>query len=224
MNFKGRHFKREIILVCIRWYLAYPLSYRNLEEMMAERGVCVDHSTINRWVLKYTPLFEAEFRKRKKPVGFSWRMDETYIKVRGEWKYLYRAVDKTGDTVDFLLTAKRDAAAAFRFLRKAISANGTPEKINIDKSGSNKAAIEVHNDILDPEFECRQCRYLNNVVEQDHRAVKRIVRPMMGFKTFASAQITLGGIEVMHMIRKGQLCPELSESLPPFEQFYALAA
>ena len=182
MIFKGRHFKRDIILVCIRWYLAYPLSYRNLEEMMAERGVSVDHSTINRWVLRYAGLIEAEFRKRKRPVGFSWRMDETYVRVRGEWKYLYRAVDKTGDTVDFLLTAKRDAAAAFRFLRKAILANGTPEKINIDKSGSSKAAIEVHNDIFDPEIECRQCRYLNNLVEQDHRAVKRIARPMMGFK------------------------------------------
>ena len=141
MNFKGRHFEKDIILVCIRWYLASPLSYRNLEEMMTERGVSVDHSTINRWVLRYTPMIEAEFRKRKKPVGSSWRMDETYIKVRGEWKYLYRAVDKMADTVDFLLTAKRDAAAAFRFLRKAMSANGTPEKINVDKSGSNKAAI-----------------------------------------------------------------------------------
>ena len=169
-------------------------------------------------------MFEAEFRKRKKPVGSSWRRDETYVKVRGKWKYLYRAVDKAGDTVDFLLTAKRDAAAAFRFLSKAIAGNGTHEKINIDKSGSNKAAIELHNETVDPEIECRQCKYLNNVVEQDHRAVKRIARPMMGFKSFASAQVTLGGIEVMHMIRKGQLRPEFSKNLAPSEQFYALAA
>ena len=145
IEFKGSHFEREVILWGVRWYVSYPISYRQLEEMMDERGVEVDHSTLNRWVLKYVPLLEAQFRARKRPVGSSWRLDETYVKVRGAWKYLYRAVDKTGATVDFLLTAKRDCKAALRFLRKAIRGNGTPEKITIDKSGSNTAAIQCHN-------------------------------------------------------------------------------
>ena len=142
MNFKWRHFQSDIILTCVRWYLAYPLSYRNIEEMMKERGVDVDHTTINRWVLKYTPEIEKKFRKYKNPVGRSWRMDETYIKIKGRWKYLYRAVDKEGRTVDFLLTAKRDRKAAKRFFKNAIGTNGTPEKIKIDKSGANTAGIK----------------------------------------------------------------------------------
>ena len=147
IEFKGSHFEREVILWGVRWYVAYPISYRQLEEMMDERGVEVDHSTLNRWVVKYVPLLEAQFRARKRPVGSSWRLDETYVKVKGVWKYLYRAVDKPkpGATVDFLLTAKRDCKAALRFLRKAIRYNGTPEKITIDKSGANTAAIESHN-------------------------------------------------------------------------------
>ena len=115
ISFKGAHFPQEVILVCVRWYVAYPLSYRDIEEMMAERGVVVDHSTLNRWVIRFAPLLEQEFRARKRLIGSSWRMDETYIKVKGEWKYLYRAVDKEGNTVDFLLTARRDRKAALRF-------------------------------------------------------------------------------------------------------------
>ena len=145
IEFKGSHFERDVILLAVRWYVAYPISYRQLEEMMAEHGVEVDHATLNRWVIKYVPLLETEFRARKQPVGSSWRMDETYVKVKGSWKYLYRAVDKAGATVDFLLTAKSDRKAALRFLRKAINGNGTPEKITIDKSGANKAAINSHN-------------------------------------------------------------------------------
>jgi hypothetical protein len=119
IEFKGSHFEREVILWGVRWYVAYPISYRQLEEMMDERGVKVDHSTLNRWVVKYVPLLEKQFRSRKRPVGSSWRLDETYVKVKGAWKYLYRAVDKAGATVDFLMTAKRDRKAALRFLRKA---------------------------------------------------------------------------------------------------------
>src|SRR6202051_177509 len=145
IEFKGNHVEREVILWGVRWYVAYPISYRELEEMMDGRGVEVDHSSLNRWVLKYVPLLEAQFRTRKRPVGSSWRLDETYVKVKGVWKYLYRAVDKTGGTGDFLLTAKRDCKAALRFLRKAIRSNGTPEKITIDKSGANTAAIHCHN-------------------------------------------------------------------------------
>ena len=141
IDFKGSQFEKGIILWGIRWYVAYPISYRQLEEMMKERGVEVDHSSLNRWVLKYAPELEKAFCQRRRPVGTSWRMDETYISVKGQWKYLYRAVDKSGDTVDFLLTAKRDRKAAMRFLRKAIKQNGTPAKITIDKSGANAAAV-----------------------------------------------------------------------------------
>ena len=222
MEFKGSHFEREVILWGVRWYVAYPISYRQLEEMMQERGVEVDHSTLNRWVLKYVPLLDQQFRGRKRPVGSSWRMDETYERVKGAWKYLYRAVDKAGATVDFLLTAKRDRKAALRFLRQAIGQNGTPEKITIDKSGANTAAIESYNKDHEGEIETRQAKYLNNIVEQDHRAVKRLVRPMLGFKSFRSAAVTLAGIELMHMIRKGQL--RRTGKLSPAQQFYSLAA
>jgi transposase-like protein len=172
-------------------------------------------------VLKYVPLLEKQFRARKRPVGSSWRMDETYVKVKGVWKYLYRAVDKAGATVDFLLTAKRDRKAALRFLCKAIRYNGTPAKITIDKSGANTAAIESHNTETKAGIEMRQIKYLNNIVEQDHRAIKRQTRPMLGFKSFWSAAVTLAGIEIMHMIRKGQLM--LTGGLCPAQQFCSLA-
>ena len=143
IEFKGSHFEREVILWGVRWYVAYPISYRQLEEMMQERGVDVDHSTLNRWVLKYVPLLDKQFRACKRLVGSSWRMDETYVRVKGAWKYLYRAVDKAGATVDFLLTARRDRKAALRFLCKAIRHNGTPEKITIDKSGANTRRSKI---------------------------------------------------------------------------------
>jgi putative transposase len=221
VEFKGSHFEREIILWGVRWYVAYPISYRQLEEMMEERGVEVDHSSLNRWVLKYVPLLEQAFRGRKRRVGGSWRMDETYVRIRGQWKYLYRAVDKGGNTVDFLLTAKRDRKAALRFLCKAIGQHGVPAKITIDKSTANTAAIENYNSEHDTKIEVRQVKYLNNVVEQDHRAIKRKVRPMMGFKSFWSASVTLAGIELMHMIRKGQL--KATGRLRAAQQFYSLA-
>jgi putative transposase len=143
---------------------------RQLEEMMEERGVEVDHSSLNRWVLKYVPLLDQAFRTRKRGVGGSWRMDETYVRIRGQWKYLYRAVDKAGNTVDFLLTAKRDRKAALRFLCKAIGQHGVPAKITIDKSGANTAAIETYNLENDAEIELRQVKYpttsLNRTTEQ----------------------------------------------------------
>jgi transposase-like protein len=148
-------------------------------------------------------------------------LDETYVKIKGSWKYLYRAVDKAGATVDFLLTAKRDRNAALRFLRKAIGHHGVPKKITIDKSGANTAAIESYNAEHEADIEIRRIKYLNNIVEQDHRAVKRVVRPMMGFKSFRSAAATLAGVELMHMIRKGQL--RARGKLRPAQQFYALA-
>jgi putative transposase len=225
ISFKGAHFPPDIILTCVRWYVAYPLSYRQVEELMEERGVPIDHATIQRWVVKYSPQLEEAFRRRKRPVRGSWRMDETYIKVKGQWRYLYRAVDKTGQTIDFLLTEERDEQAAKRFLTKAIRRHGVPEKITIDGSAANEAAITHYNEEHGTSIEIRQIKYLNNIIEQDHRGVKRITRPMLGFKSFEAAQCTLAGIELMHMVKKGQLVGEEGvEGLTPAEQFYALAA
>lgn len=220
---KGMRFPIEVILVCIRWYAAYPLSCRHLEEMMEERGVTVDHSTVSRWAIRFLPLLEKTFRKYKRPVGGSWRMDETYIKVKGVWKYLYRAVDRDGKTIDFLLTAKRDKAAAKRFFDKAMQANSVPEKVTMDKSGANKAAIDEINANREKPMVVRQVKYLNNIVEQDHRAMKRITKSMLGFKSFQSAKNILAGIELMHMIRKGQIMMEGADKMSYAEQFYALA-
>jgi transposase-like protein len=219
---KRQHYPLEVMLTCVRWYVAYPLSLRHIEEMMAERGVFVDHATVHRWSLKILPALTEAFRRRQRSVGKSWRMDETYIKVRGCWKYLYRAVDRDGATVDFLLTARRDEAAARRFLERAIKRHGAPEKVTTDKSGANTAAINSYNAEHKARIEMRQCKYLNNIVEQDHRAIKRITRPMLGFKTFRSARILLGGVETMHMIRKRRLASPASTATAA-EQFYALA-
>jgi len=167
---------------------------------MAERGVEVDHSTINRWIIKYSPQLEEAFHRRKRAVWISWRMDEMYIKVKGQWRYLYRVVDKHGQTIDFLLTEHRDTEAALRFLKKAIRRHGLPEIITIDGSDANEAAIKRYNEEHSTHIAIRQMKYLNNIVEQDHRAVKRITRPMLEFKSFDAAQDTLAGIELMHMM------------------------
>src|SRR5215831_17134703 len=225
IDFKGAHFPPEVMLMGIRWYVAYPLSTRHVEERMEERGVKVDHSTINRWVIKYSPQLEEAFHRRKRAVWVSWRLDETYIKVKGQWRYLYRAVDKYGETIDFLLTDNRDKEAALRFLKKAIRRNGVPETITIDGSDANEAAIKSYNQEHGTAIAIRQVKYLNNIVEQDHRAVKRITRPMLGFKSFDAAQGTLVGIELMHMIKKKQLLVEAGdEGRTAAELFYSLAA
>jgi putative transposase len=224
MDFKGSHFEKEIILWGVRWYVAYPISYRQLEEMMGERGVAVDHSTLNRWVSKYAPEVEKQFRRQQCPVSRSWRMDETYVKIKGEWAYLYRAVDKEGQTVDFLLTPQRNRAAAVAFLPRAIRAHGLPETITVDQSGSNTVAIPHYTKTHKTAIEIRQSKYLNNLVEQDHRAVKRITHPMLGFNSFWAACCTIAGMEVMHAIRKGQLMTPGYSLQTPAEQFYALAA
>ncbi|MCZ6830248.1 MAG: IS6 family transposase [Gammaproteobacteria bacterium] len=225
ISFKGRHHQQDIIIQCVRWYVAYSLSYRDLEELMQERGYAVDHSTIHRWVVHYAPRIEKVFRKNKKHTGHHWRLDETYLKIRGEWRYLYRAIDKQGKTIDFLLTAKRDKKAAKRFLIKAIGSNGKPSLINIDKSGANTAGIKQYNREENKRVKIRQCKYLNNIVEQvvrhsDHRFIKRRTRPMLGFKSFWSARATLAGIELWRMLKKGQN----KSSLPAWAQFYELAA
>ena len=191
---------------------------------MEERGVSVDHSSINRWAVRFLPLLEKVFRRHKRAVVSRWRMDETYIKVKGVWKYLYRAADKEGKTVDFLLTARHDKAVALRFFEKAIKINGVPDKVAMDKSGANKAAMDEINTSREMPILVRQVKYLNNlVVEQDHRAIKRVTKPMLNVKSVRSAKNVPAGIELMHMIRKGQLvlkdCIELSFA----DQFYALA-
>ena len=223
LNFQGMRFPIDVILVCIRWYVAYPLSYRHLKEMMEERGVSVNHSSINRWAARVLPHIEKMARKHKHPVGGSRRMDETYIKVKGVWKYLYRAVEKQGKTVDFLLTAKRDIAAAKRFFDKAMGANSYPDKVAMDKSGANKAAIDAINAGPSVPIVVRQVKYLNNIVEQDHRAIKRVTRPMLNFKSFRAAQCVLVGVELMHMIRKGQFAINGADAMSFADQFYALA-
>lgn len=194
---------------------------------MAERGIVVDHSTLHRRVIRLVPLLDKAFRRRKRTVGRRWWMDETYIKVKGLWKYLYRAVDSNGQTIDFLLTAKRDASADLCFFRKAIRHHGEPEVVTIDKSGANTAALATLNAGIPDQDEdtitVRQNKYLNNLVEQDHRNIKRRTRSMLGFKSFRRAQ-TILAIELIHMIRKGQFQHPADDGLSPAEQFYLLAA
>ena len=220
---KRLHYPIELMLVYVRWYSAYPLSLRHIEEMMAERGVFVDHAPVHRWSIKILPVLAAVFRRRKRPVGISWRMDQTYINVGGQWKYLYRAVDRAGATIDFLLRAHRDYAAARAFFERAIDAHGVPETITIDKSGANTAAIEGMRADSGADIKLRQSKYLNNIVEQDHRAIKKIVRPMLGFKSFRCASILIAGIEIMHMINKGQLDGLKEQASSAADQFHSLA-
>jgi transposase-like protein len=231
--FKGRHFDRSVILLCVRWYLAYSLSLRNLEEMMAERGVSVDHATIHRWTLRYAPELLKRFNQSKRAVTGRWHIDETYVKVRGQWCYLYRAIDSDGDTVEFWFSERRNLTAAKRFLRKALKRHGRPERIVIDGSQTNREAIltcdtaERLQDRSRRELKpirIRQSRYLNNRIEQDHRAIKRRIRPMLGFKSLNSARVILGGIEMIHMMRKQQAIYARNPQPSLAEQFKMLAA
>jgi putative transposase len=219
--FKGHCFPKKIILQAAYFKLRFSLSYLDVEELLCTRGVIVDHATIQRWVYKFSPLIEAVFRKRKKVVSSSWRMDETCIKVKGEWRFLYRAVDKVGNTVDFLLTKRRNRLGAYNFLLKAISNNGCPKVINIDKSGASKEAIRTYNNRCLKRIRIRQSKYLNNRVEGDHRLIKWRTHLMLGFKSFESASRTLSGIEIMRMIKKEQ--PSFP-STTAYKSFCSLAA
>ncbi|MFK4822065.1 IS6 family transposase [Ochrobactrum quorumnocens] len=226
VDFKGAHFPKSVILPAVFFYVRYPVSYRELQEILAERGVSVDHATLNRWVTRYAPQIAGQAQLRKRRTASSWRVDETYLKVRGKWTYLYRAVDRDGQTLDFMLSERRDLAAARRFFKKAIATNGVPEKVVIDKSSANLAGLQAVNTILKftgtgDIIEVRQIKYLNNILEQDHRFIKRITKPMMGFKAFHSASATIAGIEVAHMIRKNQFD---NDNRSPFEVFAELAA
>ena len=196
VDFKGAHYPKSVILFAVFFYLRYPVSYRDLEEIMEERGVDVDHATLNRWVVNYSPLIAAKAQAKKRPTAISWHMDETYIKVRGKWMYHYRAVDRDGQTLDFMLSERRDKAAARRFFRRAIGTNGVPDRVVIDKSGANLAGLEAVNVILKftgtgQTIKVLQVKYLNNILEQDHRFIKRITGQMLGFKAFHSASATL---------------------------------
>ena len=207
--FKGRHFEDAIIVLCVRWYLRFGLSLRNLEEMMAERNLSVDHVTIWRWVQRYAPELNRRCRPELRKTNGSWRCDETYIRVAGKWTYLYRAVDSAGATIDFLLSARRDAAAAKRFFQKALHSpvHPRPRVINVDGNPSYPRVIAQlkRTGELGRRCRCRPVRYLNNIVEQDHRAIKRRVRASQGFRAFHAACRTLQGIETMNMIHKGQV-------------------
>jgi transposase-like protein len=207
--FKWRHFESEIMLLCVRWYLRYALSYRDLEEMMLERGLSVDHTTIYRWVQRYAPEVEKRCRTHLKTTTDSWRVDETYIKVKGVWTYLYRAVDAQGNTLEFRLSPTRDAEAAKRFFSKTLAASHTvePRVITVDKNAAYPKALKELQAAGDLAAACelRQSKYLNNLVEQDHRFIKRLVKPAMGFFSFETAWRTLQGYEAIHMLRKGQM-------------------
>ncbi len=223
--FKGFCSSPEIIMLFVYMKCRFSLSYQDLEEIVHIRGAVIDHSTLQRWIKRFVPLIDKQVRKRKKAVGSSWRMDEIYIKLDGRWIYLYRAVDSLGNTIEFLLRKRRDKAAAKAFFRKAFKNNDIPDKVNIDKSGSNKSALNSANDNLleNEKIEIIQNKYFNNIMEQDHRFIKKRTKPMLGFKNFQSAKITITGIENIRMIQKGQIIGADSY-LYAFENFQNLMA
>src|SRR5450631_3948492 len=204
--FKGRHFDQEIVVLCVRWYLSFKLSYRDLVAMMSERSIDLAHTTILRWVQHYMPEFEKRWKRYARSVGGSWRMDETYIRVKGEWTYLYRAVDKAGKTVDFYLSRNRDVNAAKAFLRKAMKGQRIPTKITLDAyAASHRAVADLkQSGELAPRVLVRTSKYLNNMIEQDHRGIKQRLRPMLGLKSYRTAVVVIGGIELAGKIKKGQ--------------------
>ncbi|WP_243526916.1 IS6 family transposase [Bacillus pseudomycoides] len=198
-----------MILLTVRWYLRYTLSFRDLVEMMEERGLSIAHTTIMRWVHQYGPELDERVRRYLKTTNDSWRVDETYVKVKGQWMYLYRAVDSEGNTIDFYLSESRDKQAAKLFFKKALAASHIckPRVITVDKNPAYPVAIqELKEEKRMPEgIQIRRVKYLNNIVEQDHRFIKKRVRLMLGFKSFRTATYILSGIEEMHMMKKKQL-------------------
>jgi len=227
--YRQRRFPTEVIETCVRWYISYRLSYRDLVAMMAERGIAVSHTTIMRWVLRYVPEYESRWGRYAKPVHGSWRMDETAVQVRGGNHYLYRAVDKHGKSVDSLLCAGRDREAAQAFFEHAAGRreSGWPDKINVDGYAATHLALRMlgKKDRRWRSVEVRSNRYLNNIVEQDHRAIKRRCASMLGLKSFHTAAVTLAGIELAHRIRKRQfsLASESGDQSRSLRELWELA-
>jgi transposase, IS6 family len=230
--FRGFRFPAEVILWAVRWYLQFPLSYRDLERMLADRGVAVDHTTMYRWVQRFAPELEQRVRRHLRPCRGPWYIDETYVRVGGQWRYLYRAVDGTGQTIDFLLSAKRDKKAARRFLRRALGRDNTrhPREVVTDRLTSYPGALRAMKRAgeLWRFTRHRRGRWLNNRVEQDHRRIKRRTRPMLGFKRFVTARRTLAGVEAMAMLAKGQVraapANDISAQRAFVHQVFGLAA
>ncbi len=215
---RGRQFTVEVILWAVRWYLQFPISYRDLERMLADRGVSVDHTTLYRWIQASAPELDRRLRPDLRMTTGSWRVDETYVKVKGRWMYLYRAVDAQGQTIDFLLSAKRDAAAARRLFRKALRQRHTvnPRTLTVDKNAAYPSVTKAMK--ADGELwrfsRLRQAKFLNNIVEQDHRRVKRLVRPGLGSQSFHTARRTIVGYEIKAMVRKGQVSAIPANDMP----------
>jgi IS6 family transposase len=207
--FKWRQSEPAIILCAVRWYLRYSLSYRDVEELLEERGLGADHTTVWRWVLRYAPELDQRMRRHLKPTNKSWRVDETYVKVKGIWRYLYRAIDSAGATIDFLLSARRDADAAKRLFRKALRAPSHPQPrvINTDLAPIYASAIPTikKEGVLRGRCRHRPVQYLNNIIEQDHRAIKRRIRAKQWFREFHAARRTIQGYEAVNTLRKGQV-------------------
>ncbi|HEY0173816.1 MAG TPA: IS6 family transposase [Pyrinomonadaceae bacterium] len=207
--FKWRHYAPDLISLCVRWYCRFQLSYRDVEEMMRERGLNIDHSTVFLWVQRYAPEINKRVRPHLKMSGTSYRVDETYIKVGKSCKYLYRAVDKEGNTIEFMLSAKRDVSAAKRFFKKMMRAEHRrlPFSISVDKNAAYHEAFSISQEerIVPKDCKLRRVKYLNNVIEQDHRFAKKKVRASQCFKSFHTAEHTLEGIESINMMRKGQV-------------------
>jgi IS6 family transposase len=207
--FRRRHFEDHVIVLCVRWYLRYCLTLRDVEELMIERGLAVDHSTIGRWVLRYAPELHKRIRREIRRPNRSWRVDETYVRVAGVWTYLYRAVDSTGETIDFMLSTKRDAIAAKHFLQMALwrTPSIRPRVINVDGHAAYPPAIAdlKASGELGRRCQCRSSPYLNNVLEQDHRFVRKRIVASLWFRSVEGALRTIAGYEAMNMIRKGQV-------------------
>ena len=207
--FRGRHFEDQIIILCVRWYLRYSLSYRDLEELMVERMLPVDHTTVWRWVQHYAPMLNQRIRRELRRPNRSWRVDETYVRVAGKWVYLYRGVDSAGETVDFMLSPKRDLVAAKHFLQIALwhTRPAKPRVINVDGHPAYASAIAElkQSGELPKRCGCRPSPYLNNIVEQDHRFIKKRIAASLWFRSVSGALNTISGYEAMHMIRKGQI-------------------
>ena len=204
--YRRRRYSAQLIEQCVRWYLTYRLSYRDLTAMMAEREVTVSHTTIMRWVRHYVPEYERRWSRFSKPTH--WRMDETSVSVGGRWNYLYRAVDRNGKSVHSLLREDRTIGSAQEFFRQAVKVKGSPwpEKINLDGNAAAHLGLRLlgEEDSRWQHVTVRARRYLNNVIEQDHRAIKQRSRPMLGLKSFHTAAVTFSGIELAHRIRKRQ--------------------